>query len=257
MDLDVKHINQSALNRMRNSIKEKISVGANKIANDLAETASNVFVNNVKKRLLKGVAGSNMANVDEVLKNITVTKETESFRFRHTISLKQDSEGLAMFLEYGTGILGSLKEHPEADDVGWIYKTRIHQGRTYKKHSGSKLVGFEKEGWFFSSKKGTFISKNDEHPVITRKERLHVEHINPKNGTPYIRTRRIRSGERVKQNTVFSQGLYPVRYFYNTKIEFTKIFEKLKTMSRSKDIRSKSSTEKRIAFETYIKSKKL
>lgn len=255
MEIDYKSINQQRLNDLRKEIKRKISSKADRFANSLSKTASEVFVNNAKQRLIKGVVGSNMANVDEVLNNITSTSETESNEYLYTISVKQDSEGLAMFLEYGTGILGSQKPHPEAGEVGWIYKTRIHQGRTYKKHSGSKLVGFEKEGWFFSSKKGTFISKNDEHPVITRNERLHFEHINPKNGTPYLRARRIRSGERVKQNTVFSQGLYPVRYFYKTKEEFKKIFKEIASMSREGYYGSKG--EKLKDFENYINRKRL
>jgi len=255
MAIDYKSINQQRLNDLRKEIKRKISSTADRFANSLSKTASEVFVNNAKQRLIKGVVGSNMANVDEVLNNITSTSETESNEYLYTISVKQDSEGLAMFLEYGTGILGSQKPHPEADDVGWIYKTRLLQGRPYKKHSGSRFVGLEKEGWFFSSKKGTFISSRDEHPVLTMKEKTLTEHIESKDGKVYDRTRRVRYGRGVKENTVFSQGIYPVRYFYNTKQEFKKIFKEIASMGKEGYYSSKG--EKLKDFENYINKKRL
>lgn len=253
--MDIKNKNQQALNNLRDKLKETISATSERYAQGLSETATEVFVHNAKTRLLRGVAGSNMANVDSVLNNISASKESSSFRYLSTIYVRQDPEGLAMFLEYGTGILGAQKRHPEAKSIGWKYKTRLKKGKPFKVHSGSRFVGLEKSGWFFSSKKGTFISARDEHPVLTYKQRTITEHIEAKDGKVYDRTRRVRSFVGVKQNTVFTQGLYPVKYFYNTKQEFKKIFKHLSVLSKEGHYESKGS--KLNEFKSYINSKRL
>ena len=171
------------------------------------------------------------------------------------ISVLADPEGLNMFLEFGTGIVGLGQPHEEAGLYGWKYANNLLK---YRSHGGAR-AGSGKLGWFFSSTNGTYIDANDEHPVIAYKQIESLETVRPhiRNGIPvsgYNRKKRIRSVYKKKTNSVFTQGLRPIRYFYRTKEEIREVIAEIKRRAKDSDKSLRALSDELIDF---IESKKM
>ena len=137
---------------------------------DLPELICEVFVDRARKRLLAGDNTAQYANNVGYIVNGDGSCE---------IVIKENIEGIMMFLEYGTGMIGSQYKHPEAKESGWEYGVN----RANYIHVQGKG-----NGWFFQKTPINFVSSKDSYdPAIS--------------------------------STVFSRGILPVRYLYNTKKE--------------------------------------
>lgn len=227
-------VNRKALEDLQKALTNAIADRADRIAGNMSEQMVDLFVERARKRLDKATPSASSVDKIEMLKN-NIQSRVDHTAQAHTgyISVLSDSEGLNMFLEFGTGILGlEGGGHPEAEKkYHWKYQTRLEKGIPYKLHSGGRLVGMEKQGWFFSSKKGTYIDKNDEHPVFIFKE--YKKQIKDKLGREYTRRVRSQNPVKIKENTVFTQGLRPLRYFYKTKKELSDLLSKIGSITRA------------------------
>ena len=119
---------------------------------------------------------------------------------------------------------GSHNEHPEVASIGWKYAIHPESYRRADKIIPNLM--YNKMGWFFKRKPMSVITKYDkEDIVITHKGFQEVkQHI--RNGKPvkaYVRKIRTKPDKVI--NAVFTQGIKPVRFIYETKKELEGLFK--------------------------------
>lgn len=109
----------------------------------------------------------------------------------YQIIIRQDPEGLMTYLEYGTGLFMGASPHPEANKIGWTYGGNAGSSQAYKTVNG-------RFGWFFRTEDpDTYIDRND-------------------------------SDRREGGTLVFTQGIKPIRYIYNTRKEIEDLITRSK-----------------------------
>lgn len=155
-------------------------------AEHISELIADTFVERARERLLKNNNAKNLSVIQGLLGNIYKRKGKNEYQ----IVVRQDPEGLMTFLEYGTGLLGEAYSHPEATSFGWTYRQNDYfENPAYKSVNGRR-------GWFFRTySPNVYIDKND-------------------------------SDRREGGSLVFTQGIEPVRYIYDTRIEIEDIIAK-------------------------------
>lgn len=232
-----------ALNRLRQKIKDKIKQIEN-FDDEVLGLACDVFVQRARKRLVEN-ANTNQRDLLESLKGNIYHRKSKD---RHQVIVENDAEGLMMFLEYGTGLVGEEMPHEEASRIGWDYAINEPDYVNYG----------DKRGWFFKPDENTYIDRNDieikykrSYKKGTAKAYSPVLNSKYPNREAFLQeetnfySRDVWAGETTK--TVFSQGIEPVRYIYETKQELLDIFEtsrgnmtilkqKLEGLSRRKGI---------------------
>ena len=237
--------------KMRRQIEAVVNERAQRRANEVSEKIVNVFVERVKKRLDRfaddeSMDGASASIVRDLKNNITTERwETKGKRgndIHNVVRIERDPQNLIMFLEYGTGVAGFYDNHPEAGKVGWIYWTNpTHYKRPIYTIPDLRYDGY---GWFFNKKGDSFISRFDHEGVVFKyRTTQNVEGYEKtlKSGKrikvrPYTRKIRLKPDKSVGEDTVFTQGLKPVRFIYNTKMEIKGLFGgKTQTLSELND----------------------
>lgn len=149
-------------------------------ADNISKLVAEVFVSRARGRLQKYANTDQLGLIARLLNNIYYRQSKSGYQ----IIIRQDAEGLMTFLEYGTGLfMMGATPHPEAGKIGWDYGGSAYYGN----HAYRSVNG--RFGWFFRTEDpDTYIDRND-------------------------------SDRREGGTLVFTQGIKPIRYIYNTRKE--------------------------------------
>ena len=224
--------------KTRRQIEAIVSEKANRIANEMSSKIVDVFVNRAKARLDRFADDESMngesASIVRGLKDNIYTEGWsipvgDKVKVYNIVRVKRDPQNLLMFLEYGTGVAGFYDNHPEAGKNGWIYWTNPkHYKRPIYAINDLRYDGY---GWFFNKKPFSFVGRNDHENVVFKyryKQDVEGYEKTLKSGKkvkvrPY--TRKIRyAPDKVVDNAVFTQGIKPVRFLYDTRQEIKGLF---------------------------------
>ena len=226
-----------SFSKFRRQIVAVVNERANRIANRVSAKVVETFAERAKQRIEKAAQDftpESASIINSLKDNIYVEKEDLSSvnkitgktkeRVYASVRIKRDPQNLLMFLEYGTGMAGSYNEHPEAASVGWKYAIHPESFRHADKLIPNLM--YNKMGWFFKKKPMSVLTKHD-------KENIVVSHKGFQEVKPYIRNGKPVKGyvRRVKTkpdriiNAVFTQGIKPVRFIYDTKKELEGMFK--------------------------------
>lgn len=171
----------SGLKELRKSIKDKVSELQN-LEDTLTEKICKTFVQRSRDRLLQKANTDQLGLIQSLLGNIYYRPAKSGYQ----IIVRNDEEGLMMFLEYGTGLQGEAYRHPQASMVGWEYAMNVSDYKNFQ----------DKSGWFFQQRDNNYVDRED----ITI--------------------------ERRTSTAVFSQGIKPVRYIYDTWLEIQDVIRR-------------------------------
>lgn len=233
---------EASLKKLRKGLERSIDFRTQDICRKASAGIAQTFAEVSTKRLVEGATpldSASSSKVNNIANSITHFQEGN----RAVAFVPIDEEGLTLFLEYGTGLVGensnnklieTSKKRSDADRVGWEYAINRDKYKT--------LPSNGKVGWFFTKKPDSYIDAND--TVIERKDKklvLSTEIIQPtiRNGVRvkgYTRTmRRWKS----KKNSVFTEGLKPIRFFGRTRSDIKAIL----TEAKSGGLKGKASVE--------------
>lgn len=218
-------------------INEKVVNFAGNLTNNLAEAV----VAGARKRLLERATPKDeqsKAKIIQLANSIHIGKSKD--KLSRTVIIPKGDEGLGMFLEYGTGLVGESNPHPEATKLGWSYAIN-KQSYRFAKASPESM---SKLGFIFH-KSNTYLDENDINPLYRRS----YKHIKGKVYRVYVKEYtdklgRHRGGywktvERKEKDYeyhywykqwVHSQGLKPLRYVYDTKRNLNRIIGQYKRL---------------------------
>lgn len=224
---------EESLKKLRRSLERTVDYRAQEICRKASENIAMTFSEVASKRLKEGATpfdAISRAKVDSIANSFVEYQTGKTV----IVSLPIDQDGLALFLEYGTGLLGEQNNDALAsfsgkmtnsDKVGWSYAINRHKYKTLP--SSGKL------GWFFTKKPDSYISVGD--TVIERAGNMIVtkmQFVEPKRKTktgkkykPYFRLMRYK---KAKKSSVFTQGLIPIRYFGRTQADIRAILSEAK-----------------------------
>lgn len=196
----------ASMRKFRDKLRYFVTSQTEELTKEASEEVAKTLVRLARNRLVSRANPSAESKelISELKENIT--------SYKNTVSIQSDPEGLMLFLEYGTGL--TEKKHPEANKIGWNYAGNADK---YKK------IG-ERYGWIFERKNNHYVSEDDwvipkESKFQTsyrervrfyfRKDRTYVK--------SYTRTRPHGPKLKSDKNLVFSSGLKPIRYIYDSK----------------------------------------
>lgn len=212
-----------ARENFKQAINDRLLERGEEISKQLAEQ----FVEEARNNLISNSnpAPESIGLISRIANSITYKKTSEDNKKGYIVRIPMDREGLVMFLEYGTGLMGKNYSKidsdfaHEANSIGWKYA--IHENR-YKTR---KKTG--KRGFIFTPTKGYYIDKDDEYIVepsyeeqITKVLIKGYVRVSKKTGKvttvkPYYRSQR----KMVQKSTgkIISSGITPVRFIYKAK----------------------------------------
>lgn len=173
----------SGLKELKKTIKNRISELQN-LEDTLTEKICATFVKRARNRLFQNSNTQQQGLIQSLLGNIYYRKTKNGSQ----IVVRNDEEGLMMFLEYGTGLQGEAYKHPQSQNIGWEYAMNVSDYKSFN----------DKLGWFFQDKGNNYIDNSD---IVIEKKTT---------------------------NSVFSQGIKPVRYIYDTWIEIQDVITRSK-----------------------------
>lgn len=211
----------SSFNKTRidlNKFIKKIEPKLKEIEVEVAEA----FVNRARRTLISRATPqdtSSYLQVIEVADNIKVKQNKKGQTY---ITIQQDREGLSMYLEYGTGLMGKNNPHPNSGNIGWNYA--INEGSYINTHTTIDRSGPTKKGFIFENF-GNYIDKEDRFVI---KESGLKRYTSKKTGIekfygPY---------RYVSKKWIISSGLRPTRYIYDTKLAMKKLISSCKKVSQ-------------------------
>lgn len=219
----------------RRSIEARVNERANRVANEVSGEVVKVFVKRAKKRLInsaKNFTYDTAQNVTRLVDNITY-EEQPYFEIGKTtgkpkevtrayVRVRRDPQDLLMYLEYGTGLVGEAHRHPEASKIGWQYGVNREKYVSLPKTKTGK-------GWIFTRKPTSTVLKDDVpiHRYWTERIIFVNQVITIKKGKNAGKTyKRVQPYHRKTKtsHSVFSEGMKPVRYIYDTKQELNGLF---------------------------------
>ncbi len=148
---------QQVLSKITKRLQKIVS-----IADDLARTVAEIFVERAKRNLIDFGRENNYSNMAHYADNIYVHKYKNN---NYRVGIKENSDKPVMFLlEFGTGLVGKDGVHDIegfarfATENGWQYAT------TQSTYSYNKR--FDNWGWwFFDEKTNKFVFTSGLYPV--------------------------------------------------------------------------------------------
>ena len=155
----------ASLNKLRDDVQSMVSARADRIMEGLSKSITDAFVNNVQKRLISRATPKDAQSamlVQNIADSIVVDESVWAGKYEYRIVIPRDPEGLVMFLEFGTGLVGYTQGNPDAVKYGWSYAVNRNK-YIYKKHEGRLGFIFEKTG-------ANYIDRDDESPNISVKQ---------------------------------------------------------------------------------------
>ena len=241
---------RSNFDKFRRELYAVVNERANRIANEVSAEVVKVFVNRAKDRLEKAkrdFTPESASMISSVKDNIyyesepyfTKSKTTGKFKevTRSYVRVRNDPQNLLMFLEYGTGLEGEVNPHPESTKIGWNYA--INKTK-YKRLPSREKDMFGGEGWFFTRKPNSVLTRKDStvHRYAVDEIVVYEQTITTKNGLVYTR-RQPYHKKRKGSFSAFTSGIKPVRFIYNTKQELKNLFTASKGSLTVEEFREK------------------
>lgn len=182
----------------------------------IAETCARKFAERAKARLAS--SGALQEDISRYVNAITFEKVADN-KWRISAGKNGDRQlkDDMYYLEFGTGIVGAKKPHPEASKIGWDYNVNKHSDfQTALSKKGNR---YTKGGWTFRrGNQNAFIAKDD--IIHTYKRSQHKGSTTGWQGARRVRTEDISAGS---EKSIQSKGVISVRYFYDTMLEFNQI----------------------------------
>ena len=221
---------EASLRKARRRVYQMIGERSRNFGEELSRRLCEVFAYRAQERLIKYSTPKDSQSAMQVRELAsTIVAKSSSTGKGYEVSIPVDEEGLLLFLEYGTGLVGEANEHEEASAVGWRYAINRE---LYTKGGG----------WFFDRypTRGdetsiAYVDANDITPVISKTTRTSnsqwVSGYTRKDGVVVKRYHRKRANpktttyERERRGIVWSRGLVPVKFIYNTKQELREILD--------------------------------
>ena len=247
------HISEKVITNFKNQLRKGINGISTEYMNKTTHNLLIAFAKGVKNRLLnRGMALANNAESEALIRslaesiryNVIWTGEgKDDYIDEYRLSIPIDSQGLILYLEYGTGLLGDITSIPSAvSKAGWHYAVNF---KKWKKLYDGKYHGGEK-GFFFLKSNKAFVSKDDVTPIVlTRKYKYTYAERRWRFTKPHQRTvngktinvrgyrsliKNKRAGQTkttIKQYTydewVWSRGIRSLHFFYDTRQVFRKV----------------------------------
>ena len=247
---------ESSMKKFRKSLQTTIDYRAQDICRKASWAVAETFAEVASKRLVEGATpldSVSRAKVEAIANSITEYQKDETA----VASIPIDEEGLALYLEYGTGLIGEQSNDAmyafsgrktDSDRVNWSYAINRDRYKT--------LPSTGKKGWYFTKKPDSYIDAND--TVIERtgtKTVLKMQFVQPKrktkSGKPYKPYFRIMRYKKAKKSSVFTEGLVPIRYFGRTQADIRAILREAKAGG----VKGKSSVEDMITLLNQYRAK--
>lgn len=182
-------IDEDYINLINDRMANYISRRMEGIAENLENEIGNAFVKKARNTLLRMATpdpdnSSSKSKIEEIAKNINVETNDNGGK---QIVVEDDGEGLSVYLEYGTGLVG--EQHKGTfTPASWQYAINRDKYKTLKLSSG------EIKGFVFDYHNASYIDKDD---ILLDKSNK-------------------------KSIGVFSQGLKPLRYIYDTRVSLNR-----------------------------------
>lgn len=131
--------------KFRKKLSAQISRKLNKYSDKIAKKIGDKFVEVCRNDLLEN--NNSIFAIEET--GIPQSIHLRKLKKGYQVNIPMDEEGLVMFLEYGTGIVGKQDPHEEAGSIGWEYNVRYKNGER------------EHLYWFYDGSKTSYIDKDD------------------------------------------------------------------------------------------------
>lgn len=187
-----------------------------KISKSLTNNMVDAFIKRARMNLILNTNhDSNSSNLVNTVANNIVKVKKKKYTY---VKIKPDYEGLYMFLEYGTGLVGKENPHPESSKISWEYAVNESNYTTI----------INKNGFIFKDRKDNYIDKDD-YRLIKRYSGV-KKYTSKKTGEikvygPY------KLNKPIITNSILSSGLKPVRYIYETKRDMKRLIKENKGKS--------------------------
>lgn len=212
-----KYFNTSST-KFQESLSRYIENKFGKVSEDISNKMANAFVKRAKQTLIENATPYKEKSADivrKLSKHISKTKKDG----RVAVRVNPDREGLYMFLEYGTGLVGASNPHPQAKRIGWKYAKNQDRYETID----------NKFGFIYNYNPIRYIDAEDK--FIVKVYSGVKKYVSKKTGEtkvygPYDNYRRT-----VK---ILSSGLKPVRYIYNTRVKMNRLIRNSKNVKELK-----------------------
>ena len=205
---------QNSLNTVKKQIRSFIDKAQKDMTEEISKLVAYTFRDVARRRLIKtnNAISQQQAVIKNVAQSIMVRKYKSGYKI--VLSRQTDPEGLLMFLEFGTGLVGKENPHSWAGGIGWQYAINEEN---YKTRSNGK------EGWFWRPQGDNtkYIDKDDmveNYKRTYNAYRLKPEHPRYGRTTKFWETHRFTGNPRV----VFSSGIKPLRFLYRTRLDIIK-----------------------------------
>lgn len=221
--------------KFKKDLENYINTKTKDFAGNLTTDVAKAVVVGAQKRLVERATprdNQSKMKVENLAKSIHIGKSDDGLS--RTVIVPRGDEGLGMFLEYGTGLVGENDKHQQSGQIGWkyaVHKDKYVRARKTPRAKRSKL------GFIFNLK-GTYLDKND----LTSFYRKSYKKVEPLVHRVYYKgytdglgrkregywktvTRHEKTYTYVNKvtNAVFSQGLKPIRYIYDTRVNLNRI----------------------------------
>lgn len=215
---------QNSLNNVKKQLRSFIDKAQKDMTEEISKLVAYTFRDVARKRLIKtnNAISQQQAVIKNVAQSIMVRKYKSGYKV--VLSRQTDPEGLLMFLEFGTGLVGKANPHSWAGSIGWKYA--INENEKSKQnpllpHYVTRSNG--KKGWFWRPQGDNtrYIDKDDIVENYKRKYnayRIKPEHPIFGRTTKFWETHRLVGNPRL----VFSSGIKPLRFLYRTRLDIIK-----------------------------------
>lgn len=198
---------------IRESMIEWIEKNTFQLQQDVLNEVAETFVYRVKRRIRSAsyqMAPESQGAIENIA-NAVYFKKAHKKDNTATVNIDRSMSSEFFFLEFGTGLKGDERNHPEAGASNWIYaQNKSKYFKAFKRPNYGKV-----KGWTFelTNKDRQLVTKDD----ITMKSMYSKYKYNTKAG---VVTKYYKRGTRRSKNWVHTSGIRPVRALYNTKREF-------------------------------------
>lgn len=205
---------QNSLNTVKKQIRSFIDKAQKDMTEEISKLIAYTFRDVARNRLIRSnnAISQQQSVIERVSKSIMVRKYKSGYKI--VLSSQTDPEGLLMFLEFGTGLVGKDNKHSWAGKIGWQYAINEENYRT--RSNG-------KRGWFWRPQGDNtkYIDKDDmveNYKRTYNAYKLKPEHPIFGRTTKFWETHRLTGNSRV----VFSSGIKPLRFLYRTRLDIVK-----------------------------------
>jgi hypothetical protein len=243
-----KSLFQKKLDIFRKDLFKTINTELLRIGEDKSKEYADKFVELAKANLDRATPSpESQPLVDEIKNNMRVVKDKrkidggERATVGHNVLIPMDPQGLTLFLEYGTGLIGKHNKHPQTDILkmysgglfmDWKYAINDNTKKVIKRRG---LFAKQKEmtidwyvemfggrGFVFRKNKNSYVDADDKEFHNKTSNRIRwIKEYKRKDGTVVKAHKRYNVKQKnfeSKGTYVFSEGIKPVRFIYDAKL---------------------------------------